>query len=708
MQFLFRIFTIIIFLLPQKLFGDTSKRNLDLQKNLNNAKLVTTRNNINNFGMQGLISLPSASTLPDGEMIFYQINHTSLSRTGFTFQISPKIGLSFRYSGHGENGHEAAGRINHDRSFDVDFKILKEKKYQPAVSIGLRDFIGTGWYSSEYLVGTKNIGPFSISAGLGFGRIAGRNQIANPFSSISKDFKTRPQNDFGKGGTLGSNINWFQGSMSPFAGLKYDYNEKTSLVLEYSPDLMKREISYISSKSPINIGLSYDHNELLSLNAQYLHGSTVAVGANLKFNPKRPIRIHRDAAPLPLIKRASYNGPIIQNNTSLLKNALEVDKFVVKEIFYASDHIKIEIENKKYRSTAKALGRISRAIQRNSNLQIDYAIIIITSSQLPVASYRLDLQKLTNYQNNIKSFADVEEIITPQPTPASVTDKDIKFLKYKANVLPYFDYRLFDPMQPIRAEVGLKLDMEYSLSKNLGISSRLKKSLLTDFNHNIRYSDSVLPHVVSDFPIYDSKGQKGHIENLALRHRSKLSKNIYSSLSVGYLEPMYAGVSGELLYKNPKSNFAFGIDLNAIRMREYEMLFGLRNYKTISSHLNLYYDAGKSFDLEMNIGKYLAKDYGVTTKISRRFGNGWSVGAYATFTDVSFDTYGEGSFDKGFYLNIPSDWIFGRPVNSSRRIDIRPITRDGGAILNSSKTIYNYIRRFSQSEVKREYGRFLK
>ena len=138
------------------------------------------------------------------------------------------------------------------------------------------------------------------------------------------------------------------------------------------------------------------------------------------------------------------------------------------------------------------------------------------------------------------------------------------------------------------------------------------------------------------------------------------------------------------------------------------MLFGLRNYKTISSHLNLYYDAGKSFDLEMNIGKYLAKDYGVTTKLSRRFGNGWSVGAYATFTDVPSDTYGEGSFDKGFYLKIPSDWIFGRPVNSSRRVDIRPITRDGGAILNSSKTIYNYIRRFSQSEVKREYGRFLK
>ena len=73
---------------------------------------------------------------------------------------------------------------------------------------------------------------------------------------------------------------------------------------------------------------------------------------------------------------------------------------------------------------------------------------------------------------------------------------------------------------------------------------------------------------------------------------------------------------------NPKSNFAVGIDLNVVQMRDYDMQFGLRDYKTTSGHLNLYYDAGKSFDLEMNIGKYLAKDLGITTKISRRFGNG--------------------------------------------------------------------------------------
>jgi hypothetical protein len=57
---------------------------------------------------------------------------------------------------------------------------------------------------------------------------------------------------------------------------------------------------------------------------------------------------------------------------------------------------------------------------------------------------------------------------------------------------------------------------------------------------------------------------------------------------------------------------------------------------------------------------------------------------------------------------IPMDWIIGSPTKVKRSINIRPITRDGGAILGSSKTIYNFIKGSNQSELIREYGRFLK
>ena len=45
--------------------------------------------------------------------------------------------------------------------------LFDENIYLPAISIGLRDFIGTGWYSSEYLVATKTLGNLEVTAGIG-------------------------------------------------------------------------------------------------------------------------------------------------------------------------------------------------------------------------------------------------------------------------------------------------------------------------------------------------------------------------------------------------------------------------------------------------------------------------------------------------------------------------------------------------------------
>ena len=54
------------------------------------------------------------------------------------------------------------------------FPILNEGKYIPAISWASRFHWHTGWYSSEYIVGTKSFGNIEFTAGLGFGRLAGR------------------------------------------------------------------------------------------------------------------------------------------------------------------------------------------------------------------------------------------------------------------------------------------------------------------------------------------------------------------------------------------------------------------------------------------------------------------------------------------------------------------------------------------------------
>ena len=149
------------------------------------------RVNAGNFGLPGIIDLPTALRFPDGEFVVTQQLHKSMARSGISFQALPRVGVSFRYTGHGINGGEAYGRVNHDRSFDAHISIMDERKYLPALSFGLRDFIGTGWYSSEYIVGTKSFGNLELTAGLGFGRLAGRNVFSNPLGTLSSRFNNQ-------------------------------------------------------------------------------------------------------------------------------------------------------------------------------------------------------------------------------------------------------------------------------------------------------------------------------------------------------------------------------------------------------------------------------------------------------------------------------------------------------------------------------------
>jgi hypothetical protein len=71
------------------------------------------------------------------------------------------------------------------------------------------------------------------------------------------------------------------------------------------------------------------------------------------------------------------------------------------------------------------------------------------------------------------------------------------------------------------------------------------------------------------------------------------------------------------------------------------------------------------------------------------FPNGVAMGAYATKTNVSAEQFGEGSFDKGVYVNIPFDAFLLRSGPSKAAIIYAPLLRDGGARLNRRFNLYD-------------------
>ena len=620
--------------------------------------------------------------------------------SGISFQAFPRLGFSFRYGGQGSGGQLAQGRVNWDRSFDAHFSILDEGKFSPAISLGIRDFIGTGWYSSEYIVGSKVFGDLEVTAGLGFGRLSGRDSFSNPLGGLFPSFKERGAYKADQGGTLG-NINWFRGETSPFFGFRYQIGKKISIAAEYSPDLMLMErdnyfLSYLDLDSPWNFGTSYQLNDYVKISAQYLYGSQASITANVAVNPGRPPLLGgKELAPVPMRMRGSDSNFLKKTDEHAIRRVLKADRFEEFELKIQDNQVNIIVSNTKFRSTAQAVGRLASTLQRFTSDNIKFANITFVSKGLQIASYQVDLDKVGEEQLNPDLYQiDDPSIIAVDPKSAAVMDEH-KRLTWGLG--PYVTHRLFNPLMPLLLEAGVEIKGGAQLSPGLKLSGTVRKSVLTNLTKNTQRSDSVLPRVHSDWPIYDLKGQNGHIHDFAFSYVRNIAPGFYGRVRAGLLEPFFAGYGGEILYKPAQSPLGIGIDIHRVRKRDYDMRFDLLDYETTVGHLSFYYELGYSFEVELNAGRYLAGDWGATTTISRKFGSGWEVGGYATLTDVPFKTFGEGSFDKAIYVRVPIDWITSTPTQAQRNLTLRPITRDGGANLGSARNLYRKIKRSQNS-----------
>jgi hypothetical protein len=162
----------------------------------------------------------------------------------------------------------------------------------------------------------------------------------------------------------------------------------------------------------------------------------------------------------------------------------------------------------------------------------------------------------------------------------------------------------------------------------------------------------------------------------------------------GYLESMYAGVGGEALYRPMGERWAVGVDMNWVKQRDFNQGFGLRDYSTVTGNATLYYRSSFQDILgALSVGRYLARDIGVTLDLSREFSNGVRFGGWVTVTNATDEEYGEGSFGKGIYFSIPFDELMSSSTTRRASLAWTPLTRDGGAALARSYSLYSLTER---------------
>jgi hypothetical protein len=643
------------------------------------------------FGVVGLIDMPTARMREEGEINLNYATQSVADIFAISYQPTPWLETSFRYTIFNPYRESGSSDELKDRSFEAKLRLLREDPsgLRPAVAVGIRDLLGTGVFSAEYLVASKQLGPLDLSLGVGWGRLAGRPITDNPLAHLHDSFDQRDAN-IDQGGQF-SLANYFSGgNMGMFGGIRYQLPHwNLDLLAEYNSDNYRREIRLgtIDDAEPWSFGVEWEPSKDLVLGASWQQGNQFA--ARLSATVDTAAEVARKlpngfgapgkeaVGPRGFSSRVNWYRRLVadaQASGVLLRSAHPVDEETLNVVY----------TNQVYQLESDAVHRVLGLVELYAPLE--FHRVILTAERDGVLTHSVSYVR--RGQAEWARAVDVGEQarrVTLLP-PLRVADPEFETNYRYPNVL--FSYNLsartylFDPDDPFKYQLFARLNADMDLGAGFGVTASWVQNIYDQYDDIERGSDSVLPRVRSDVVNYLKDGTSG-LDRLAVTRRGQLTDELYYEAFAGYLEEMYAGAGIEFLHRKFGSRLAFGANLMAVRQRDFDGGAGFRDYETVTGHLSAYWASPLyNLDIAIHAGRYLARDWGATFEVQKRFSNGWSVGAFATLTDVPFSEFGEGSFDKGLIFRVPFNSFTGFNTQSAYRLIMRPLQRDGGQRIN--------------------------
>ncbi|MQU53968.1 MULTISPECIES: YjbH domain-containing protein [Pseudomonas] len=649
----------------------------------------------NDFGGVGLLQTPTARMAPAGELSLNANRTEPYSRYSLSLQPLDWLEGTFRYTSITNRmyGSEAlSGNQSYkDKAVDVKARLWQESHWLPEVALGFRDVGGTGLFSSEYFVANKRYKNLDFSLGIAWGYIGNRGDLNNPLGYLDDSFDTRPTQT-----TVGDvNTNtYFRGSPALFGGVVYQTPwAPLSLKIEFDGNDYKHEPQNNNQvqDSPINFGAVYKLNDNIDLTAGWERGNTALFGITLHTNfvsRKAPVKSYDPPAqPLPV---QAPVAPLEEVDWAAVSQQLEKNAgYKVERIAQRDSELMVYGEQSKYFYTAKGAGRASRILDNTANDQIQWFTMVNKRYDMPVEEISVPRSTFRDVVNNEQDLVSLHRTTEVNRATAHY---DKTLYQHKPDPFTYgfglgYQQNLGGPDGFLLYQISAYAEGQYRFTPGTWASGGISANLLNNYDKFKYDSASNLPRVRTDLRQYATTSDIT-MPALQLNKAKRLDQDLYGMVYGGYLESMYAGVGGELLYRPMGERWSIGADLNYVRQREFDQGFGLRDYRTVTGHITSYTKLPFDLDAAVSVGRYLARDWGTTIDISREFTNGVKFGGWVTRTTASKEEYGEGSFDKGIYISIPFDEMMSVSTMSRANIAWAPLTRDGGAMLHRQYSLH--------------------
>ncbi|WP_370262349.1 YjbH domain-containing protein, partial [Limnobacter sp.] len=646
------------------------------------------------WGWVGLLQTPTARMRPAGSASITASRVEPYSRYSIMLQPFEWLEGGFRYN---KITNRDAGPFDFtgdqkfiDKNIDLKLRLMPEGRWMPALAIGLQDIWGTSLFAGEYLVASKRFDRFDYSLGMGWGYLGSAGDVANPLGIVSDTFKERPKVDFGLGGELSAST-YFRGRASLFGGLQWHTPiERLTFKVEYEGnDYQKEPLDNPQvQNSRLNYGFVYKASDSFHFHFGVERGDKLSVAISL-FENLRTINTPKLSDPKPL---AVTTGPRPQQVDwkQTLQRVQQQTDWQVTQVEQRGSEVKLDVRNGDAAYYSQTLERAAEVLHQDLPEGISWFTINYENNGVDVGQHVIDRNKFVarRTEYGLESTQQDQEKVAIEGYNFNYEPVYEEPLERFTNQTALGYRQVLGGADGFLYQFILANDTRINLTKNTWFEGRLAYRLIDNFEKFKQVGVSRLPQVRTNLREY-AVTSDFTIPNFALKHMGKLADGHYYGVYGGLLEQMFAGVGAEYLYRPMNSRFAVGVDVNKVRQRAFEQDFDLQSYGVNTGHITAYVDTGiEDILAKVSVGQYLAGDKGVTLDFSREFNNGVRMGAFATRTNVSAEDFGEGSFDKGIYLTVPFSAFFTKSVPGDAVFLWRPLTRDGGAKLNSAFSLY--------------------
>ncbi|MBM4805761.1 YjbH domain-containing protein [Vibrio parahaemolyticus] len=665
------------------------------------------------FGGVGLMQMPTGRMAPEGEFNFSVTGSDEYLFYNVTLQLMPWLETTIRYTRVHDLPYSSSfpdvDNEYTDKGIDFKFRLWEESEYMPEIALGVRDFAGTGLFDAEFIAATKRysnskLGTFDFTLGMGWGYLGTRDTVTNPFCKASDKFCDRPSEFLSTGGTTNFD-RAFKGPAALFGGIEYQTLHKPlRFKLEYDGNDYSTDYPVVQAgvdmtpHTPWNFGVLYRLG-MADFRLSYERGDTLVAGLTLNTNFNDMPSFWRDT-PTPEIED---NQPEELSDVDWARVTENLDKIAGYQntrIYVDDNTVTVVGEQKKYRDRTEAHKKAAAVLHNEMPDDIDtYAInersrgLVGEQTIISKEKYRDFAQ--VNYIN--PKIEDATSRTSAKPTGESVYDG---FERFDWGFAPKLVQTLGNAEDFYLFSVGLSGNASYWLTDNLEIGGSLYWDWYNNYDKFIYVTPpdgTTVPRVRTMFRAYQNE-HAVTMSNLQLTWFQEYSNTMDQQFYAGYLESMFAGVGTEFLYRPHGANWAIGADVNVISQRDPQSYFGVYDEKWqnvpeyghpfqvidkgftgfVSGYYYPQWDFLQDLMIQVDVGQFLAGDVGTQINISKQFKSGVIAGAFASFTDLSADEFGEGSFTKGFYLSIPFDIMTVKPSNNRANFSWQPLTRDGG------------------------------